>query len=87
MIADDLLPTNLLHHAAPTDTVENWRGVQIDDDRLAMVLRRDAVLLKLHEGTCHGEGSVWQSARERLVCELWPELGDGVVRRAAYRGG
>lgn len=65
--ATDLLPGHLLRHAGLPDKVADFRGVQIDDDRLAGVLSSDAPLLLLHEGTIHGEGPAWQATRERLV--------------------
>ena len=63
----NLLPGSTLRRAGPPGTVENWRGVQIDDARLASVLSQDASLFKLYEGTIHGEGPVWQAGRKRLV--------------------
>jgi gluconolactonase len=56
-----------LRHAGSPETVANVRGIQIDDDRLTAVLSPDALLLKLYEGTIHGEGPAWQGTRERLV--------------------
>jgi gluconolactonase len=47
--------------------VEDFAGVQIDDPRLAQVLSPDAKLLCLYEGTLHGEGTLWDPARDRLV--------------------
>ena len=67
MSHDDLLPTRLLRRPGPPKPVEGWRGVQIDDGRLAQVLAPDSPLLVLHEGTVHGEGPAWQAARDRLV--------------------
>ena len=51
--------------------VKEWRGVQINDGRLADVLMPDAPLLVLHEGTIHGEGPAWQPDRDRL---LWSDV-------------
>ncbi len=65
--ATDLLPGRLLRHAGPSDLVAGFRGVQIDDDRLAGVLPPDAALIELYDGTIHGEGPAWQMTRERLV--------------------
>ncbi len=62
-----LLPTRLLRRAGPPKPIAGWRGVQIDDKRLAGVLAPDASLLVLHEGTVHGEGPAWQGSRDRLV--------------------
>jgi len=63
----DLLPTRLLRRAGAPDSVRPFQGVQIDDDRLAQVLPRDAPLLRLYEGTIHGEGPAWQASEQRLV--------------------
>ena len=64
---DSLLPTRLLRQPGPATGVADWRGVQIDDERLAAELRPEAKLMILYEGTLHGEGPAWQAARERLV--------------------
>jgi gluconolactonase len=64
---EDLLPTRLLRRSGPAVARHGWRGVQIDDARLAAVLPRDAPLLTLHEGTVHGEGPAWQADHGRLV--------------------
>ncbi|MGI4796781.1 MAG: SMP-30/gluconolactonase/LRE family protein [Janthinobacterium lividum] len=62
-----LLPGRLLRRAGPPEPVENFQGVQIDDPRLAEVLSPDATLLRLYEGTLHGEGTIWEPAKDRLV--------------------
>ena len=62
-----LLPGRLLRRAGLPEDVSNFPGVQIDDPRLAEVLPSSAELLCLYEGTLHGEGPVWQPARDRLV--------------------
>ncbi len=62
-----LLPGRLLRRAGPPEPVANFAGVQIDDPRLAQVLAADAPLLRLYEGTLHGEGPIWDTARGRLV--------------------
>ena len=67
MSKTDLLPGRLLHRGEPPAPVAGFRGVQIDDDRLTEVLPPDVDLLKLHEGTIHGEGPAWQGTQERLV--------------------
>ncbi len=62
-----LLPGRLLRRPGSPKPVAAFRGVQIDDPRLAEVLSPDAKLLSLYEGTLHGEGPVWDPARDRLV--------------------
>ena len=62
-----LLPGRLLRRAGPPRPVKPFQGVQIDDPRLARVLSPEAALLCLYEGTLHGEGPVWEPARDRLV--------------------
>jgi gluconolactonase len=66
-----LLPGRLLRRAGPPEPVAHFQGVQIDDPRLAEVLPADTKLLCLYEGTLHGEGPVWQQARNRL---LWSDV-------------
>lgn len=61
------LPGRVLRRAGPPQAVERFRGVQIDDARLADVLSPDARPWVLYEGTVHGEGPVWQAAQGRLV--------------------
>ena len=67
MFETDLLPGRLLRRIGPQEAVENFRGVQFDDDRLLAALSGSAKLLKLYEGTIHGEGPAWQVTRQRLV--------------------
>ncbi len=57
-----LLPGRTLRRAGPPEPVADFQGVQIDDPRLAAVLSPDAPLLRLHEGTLHGEGPIWVPA-------------------------
>jgi gluconolactonase len=63
----DLLPGRLLRNAGPPQIVEGFKGIQIDDDRLAKVVSPHAPLLMLYEGTIHGEGPAWQTAHNRLA--------------------
>lgn len=56
-----LLPGRLLRRAGPPKPVEGFRGVQIDDERLAAVLPHDSSLLVLYEGTLHAEGPAWHA--------------------------
>ena len=67
MTATDLLPGRLLSRAGPPERVEPFKGIQIDDDRLAEVLLPQTALLMLYKGTIHGEGPAWQSSQARLV--------------------
>lgn len=68
---ESLLPGRLLRRAGPPKSVKDFRGVQIDDARLAEVLSPDAKLLCLYEGTLHGEGTIWDPARDRL---MWSDV-------------
>lgn len=66
-MSHDLLPGRVLRRAAPPEAIARFCGVQIDDARLGVALSQDARLQTLYEGTVHGEGPVWQTARDRLV--------------------
>ena len=61
-----LLPGRLLRAAGPAK-VASGRPVQIDDARLASVLRPSTPLLVLHEGAIHLEGPAWQASHARLI--------------------
>ena len=65
--APDLLPGRLLRSIGPPSEEKDFGRVQIDDERLSMVLSPDAPLLTLYEGTLHGEGPAWQATHDRLV--------------------
>ena len=71
MTSSHLLPGRLLRHRGSPKVVDPFRGVQIDDPRLAEVLSPDAPLLCLYEGTLHGEGPIWHPRRERL---FWSDV-------------
>lgn len=72
MIEDSsLMPGRLLRRAGPPETVEPFQGVQIDDPRLAKVLSADAPLLRLYEGTLHGEGTIWHTTE---ACLYWSDV-------------
>lgn len=66
-----LLPGRVLRRAGPPELLDKFRGVQIDDPRLAEVLSPDAPLLSLYEGTLHGEGPVWMPANG---CLYWSDV-------------
>ena len=66
-VTNDLLPSRTLRHAGEAVSIPHWRGVQIDDQRLADILSPGAGLLKLYEGTIHGEGPAWMPGSLRLV--------------------
>jgi gluconolactonase len=57
----------LLRHPGPPTLVEGINGVQLDDARLAAVLSPDARLLCLYDQATHGEGTVWDTAKHRLI--------------------
>ena len=83
-----LLPGRLLRRPGPPEPVAGWGGVQIDEPRLAAVLPPSAELLRLYEGTLHGEGPVWDTPNNRLVWSDVPNRrllawhGDGHVETA-----
>ncbi len=66
-----LLPGRLLRRPGPPETVTQFQGVQIDDPRLAEVLSPDAPLLRLYEGTLHGEGPIWHPTEG---CLYWSDV-------------
>ena len=66
-MAENLLPGRLLRRPTPPSHDATFKGVQIDDARLADVLPRDAPLLMLHEGAIHAEGPAWQASHRRLL--------------------
>ncbi|RYY17912.1 MAG: SMP-30/gluconolactonase/LRE family protein [Alphaproteobacteria bacterium] len=88
MSDDSLLPGRILRRAGPPKPVDGFRGVQIDDDRLATVLPGATPLMIYYEGTLHAEGPAWHEAsgllywsdvpNRRLLC-LHP---DGHVETA-----
>ena len=61
MSDESLLPGRLLRRAGPPTPVEGFRGVQIDDERLAAVLPPETRPVVLYEGTLHAEGPVWHA--------------------------
>lgn len=66
-----LLPGRLLRRAGPPEPVEDFPGVQIDDPRLARVLAPETLLLRLYDGTLHGEGPIWVPAQG---CLYWSDV-------------
>lgn len=72
MTTDPLLELGtLLRRAGPPRPVEGFRGVQIDDPRLADVLSPEASLLCLYEGTLHAEGPIWVPVKRSL---FWSDV-------------
>jgi gluconolactonase len=67
----DLAQGRLLRRSGLPQEVPGFKGVQIDDPRLAEVLPPKTRLMNLYEGGVHAEGPVWQTARERL---LWSDV-------------
>ena len=51
--------------------VGDFPGVQIDNQHLAAVLPAGTPLLRLHQGTIHGEGAVWSPADRSL---FWSDV-------------
>ena len=70
-MASDLVPGRTLREPLEPSIVEDFRGVQFDDESLYQVLGSDAKLLLLYDGTIHGEGPVWQPDSDRL---LWSDV-------------
>jgi gluconolactonase len=66
-MSQSLLPGRVLRRAGPPQSLDVFRGVQIDDARLAEVLAPEVQPWVLYDGTVHGEGPVWQTAHDRLV--------------------
>jgi len=56
-----------LRRAGPPEATECFAGVQVDDECLTAVISPEAPLLRLYEGTLHGEGPVWQTTHQRLI--------------------
>lgn len=61
------MPGGLLRRPGRPQNDQSFKGVQIDDARLADVLPDDAKLLVLHEGAIHAEGPAWQASHSRLL--------------------
>jgi hypothetical protein len=78
-----LLPGRLLRRPGPPERVEQFPGVQIDDPRLAEALGPDAPLLRLYDGTVHGEGTVWSDRDSWLY---WSDVPNRRLRRRARDG-
>nr|NKR04399.1 SMP-30/gluconolactonase/LRE family protein [Escherichia coli] len=61
------MPGRLLRKPGPPSKVDGFSGVEVHDARLEGVLPSGAALLILHQFTLHGEGTVWDTPRNRLV--------------------
>ncbi len=57
----------LMRRAGAPVPAPGFPGVRIDDARLAAVLAPTAPLLVLYDQILHGEGPLWQPARDRLI--------------------
>ena len=62
-----LLPGRILQRPGLPSPSPGFAGVVVHDERLTAVLRPDATLLCLYQGTLHGEGTLWDPAHDRLV--------------------
>ena len=62
-----LLPGRLLRRPGPPKSVENYPGIVIHDPRLDAILSSQAAPEILYEFTLHGEGTIWDTPRDRLV--------------------
>ena len=67
MTHQSLLPSSILRRPGAVSPDPSFKGVQIDDPRLAEVIGADAALLVLHEGAIHAEGPAWQGSHRRLL--------------------
>ena len=61
----------LLRRPGPPEKVEEFTGVQIDDERLERVIERTSPLLCLYEHAAHGEGPLWLPAQNRFI---WSDI-------------
>ncbi|WP_267422567.1 SMP-30/gluconolactonase/LRE family protein [Methylobacterium sp. GC_Met_2] len=63
----DLSPGRLLREPGSPLKLDGFTGIEVHDPRLGEVLSPDEVPSVLYQFTLHGEGTVWDASRGRLV--------------------
>ena len=63
----DLSPGRLLRKAGPPRKLDSFTGIEVHDPRLEEVLSLDEVPSILYQFTLHGEGTIWDASRDRLI--------------------